>query len=275
MMELLDPPAERDLPAARAARMRADLVTAMSRPTAMSRAPGRSVRRRLAMSTAAVVAIGGLLVAMPGNQDGEQLLAMGAAELSPTLRPTVEQCLEWNAQAGQVAVSLPDLAVAAHRNHRTVALFLTDSGYLACDVSAPPGVEQSGGLSSAREWPHGDLLPGPVDLLLLSSSEQDGGEVSAGGRVSERVDRLVLEHGNGHTTGARLADGVFGLLSDGDDVQPDAELVSYDVSGREIDRRPLFRPPGRLDRCYTDPSGDVIYGRAGQDCQPAERWTRR
>lgn len=270
MTDLLDPPAERDLPPARSAWMRADLVTAMSRP------PARSVRRRLAMAATAVVAIGGsLLLAMPGDQDGEQLLAMGPGELSPTVRPTVQQCLEWNAQHERVPVSLPDLAVAAHRDHRTVALFLTDSGYLACDVSAPPGKEPTGGTATAREWPYGDLLPGPVDRLLLSSSDKDGGEVSVGGRVSARVDRLVLEHGNGHATAARLADGVFGLLSEGADVEPDAELVSYDASGREIDRRPLFQRTDQLDRCYTDPSGEVIYGRPGPDCRPAEHWTRR
>lgn len=275
MRGLLDLPAEQNLPPARAARMRADLVAAMARP------PARSVRRRFAVAAAAVVAItgglitGGLLLAMPDNQDGEQRLAMGPAELSATVRPTIEQCLEWNAQVGEVTVSLPDLAVAAHRNHRTVALFLTDSGYLACDVSLPPGQEMHGGISSDSVWPHGDLLPGPVDRHLLSSSEVDGGEVSVAGRVSERVDRLVLEHGNGHTTAARLANGAFGLLSEEAYVEPGAELVSYDPAGREIDRRPLFQPTDQLDRCYTDPSGEVIYGRAGPDCQPAERWTRR
>lgn len=279
MMELLDPPAERDLPPARAARMRADLVTAMSqpaatsRPAAMSWPPARSVWRRLAIPAAAVVAIGGLLVTMPGSQDGEQLLAMGPGELSPTVRPAIEQCLEWNAQHRLAAVSLSDLAVAAYRDHRTVALFLTESGYLTCDVSAPPGQETYGGIGGDSEWPHGDLLPGPVDRLLLASSEMEGGEVSAGGRVSARVDRLVLEHGNGHTTDAQLANGAFGLLSDGDDVEPEAELVSYDAAGHEIDRRPLFQPTDQVNGCYTDPSGEVIYGQPGQDCQPAERWT--
>lgn len=283
MKELLDLPAERDLPPARVARMRANLVTAMSRPRA------RPVRLRLAVpATAAVAAVvaGGVLLAMPGNQDGEQLLAMGPDELSPTARRAAEQCLAWNGSR-EPAPAMSDLAVAAQRGHRTQVLFLTGSGYLECDVSTPPGGEPHGGLSSASEWPHGGLLPGPVDQLGLGFAEDDGflgfkednsGEVAMAGRVSARVHRLVLEHGNGHTTTARLANGVFGLISDGDDVRLDAaELVSYDASGREIDRRPLFPFPisDEFDRCYTDPSGAVIYGQPGPDCRPAEHWTRR
>jgi hypothetical protein len=57
-------------------------------------------------------------------------------------------------------------------------------------------------------------------------------------------------------------------------VNQKAELVSYDTAGREIDRRPLFPPPGWFDRCYVDPSGKVVYGKPGPNCRPADPWTR-
>jgi hypothetical protein len=102
----------------------------------------------------------------------------------------------------------------------------------------------------------------------------DGGSVSVLGRVSARVDRLVLEHGNGRTTTARLRDGAFGIISRTDDVRKDAELVSYDRAGREIDRRLLFQFSEEYDHCYTDPDGTVIYGEPGPDCRPADPWDR-
>jgi hypothetical protein len=102
----------------------------------------------------------------------------------------------------------------------------------------------------------------------------DGGDVAVTGRVSARVHRLVLEHGDGHTTAARLTDGVFGLLTEGANVNKDAELVSYDAKGTEIDRRLLFRPSNQFDHCYADSSGTVVYGEPGTDCQPAELWSR-
>lgn len=269
MRRSLDVPAERDVPPERLAHMRAELVTALGR------SPARPMRLRVAATAAAVAAVAGaLLLAMPDDREPDFVLAMGPGELTPSLRPEVEQCLQWNQVPGSVPVSPSDLAVAAQHGDLTVLLFLTDTGYLACDMWAPRGRERSAATTGATVWPHGNLLPGPVDRLLLSSTELDGGAVAASGRVSARVDRLVLEHGNGQTSTARLANGAFGLVSEGDDVQADAELVSYDASGREIDRRPLFEPLDRLDRCYTDPSGAVIFGRPGPDCRPAEEWSR-
>jgi hypothetical protein len=261
-------PAERHLPPAREARMRADLVTAMSRP----RARARSARLRLAITVAAVAAVaGGILLAMRGDQDGgEDLLAMGPDELSPTLYRAAEQCLAWNGD--RYPVSMSDLAVAAQQGHRAQLLFLNDSGYFECDVTVEPGEESHGGTDGVIEWPHGDLLPGPVEVLGMGMTG-DPGEVAIAGRVSDRVDRLELEQGNGHTTTARLENGVFALISDGD-VHLDAELVGYDAEGREIYRwAPLAEdsPEG----CYTDESGTVIYGEPSPGCQPAERWTQR
>jgi hypothetical protein len=261
-------PTERDLPPARVARMRADLVTAMGRP----RARARSLRLRLAITVAAVVAVaGGVLLAVPSNQDdGEYLVAMGIDEMSPTQHRAAERCLAWN--GGRYPVSMSDLAVATQQGYRTQVLFLSEWGYLDCDVTMEPGEESHGGSSGVVKWPHGELLPGPVELLGMGMTG-DPGEVAVAGRVSERVHRLELEHGNGHTTAARLENGAFALISEGD-VQLDAELVGYDAEGREIYRWELLEVDNP-EPCYTDESGGVIYGEPGPACQPAEPWNRR
>ncbi|SDY03711.1 hypothetical protein SAMN05444365_101452 [Micromonospora pattaloongensis] len=267
MRDILDAPIERDLPPGEAARMRADLMRSIHRSR-----PRAAVRLGIvAMAAAAAVVVG---VAVAPNGDDVQHLAMGPDELSPTLRQAMEQCLSWNAQHEQIPVSMDQLAVAAEQDHRAVALFMTETGYLTCDVSMSPREGVSGGITAERDWPQRGWLPGPVQRLLLTSTEIDGGDVAVTGRVSARVHRLVLEHGDGHTTAARLADGVFGLLTEGSSVRENAELVSYDARGTEIDRRLLFRPSDEFDHCYADSSGNVVYGKPGTDCQPAERWSR-
>ncbi|MFJ5541982.1 hypothetical protein [Micromonospora chalcea] len=267
MRDVLDAPTERDLPPAKAARMRADLMRSIHRPR--SRTPLRL--GIAAMAATAAVAVG---VAVSPTNDDVQHLAMGPHELSPTLRQAMEQCLSWNAQTERFPVSMGQLAVAAEQDHRAVALFITETGYFTCDVSAPSGAEVSGGSGGERDWPQRGWLPGPVQRLLLTSTEAEGGDVAVTGRVSARVHRLVLEHGDGHTTAARLSSGVFGLVTEGGTVRQDAELVSYDASGTEIDRRLLFRPSDEFDHCYADSSGKVVYGNPGTDCLPAERWSR-
>ncbi|WBB69326.1 hypothetical protein [Micromonospora sp. WMMD812] len=266
MKNVLDPPVERDLPPGKAARMRADLMTSIHRPR-----PRTAVRLGIATLAAAAAVVAGVAVAP--NGDDVQHLAMGPGELSPTLRQAMEQCLSWNAQTDRLPVSLDQLAVAAEQHHRAVALFMTDTGYLTCDVSMSPGEEISGSVSGERDWPQRDWLPGPVQRLLLTSTEIDGGDVAVTGRVSARVHRLLLEHGDGQTTAARVKDGVFGLLTGGASVNEDAELVSYDATGTEIDRRLLFRPSDEFDTCYADSSGTPVYGKRGTDCLPAERWS--
>ncbi|MBB5116379.1 hypothetical protein FHU28_006218 [Micromonospora echinospora] len=267
MRDVLDAPTERDLPPAKAARMRADLMRSIHRPRSRT-----AVRLGIATMAATAAVVVGVAVA-PTNDD-VQHLAMGPHELSPALRQAIEQCLSWNAQAERIPVSMGQLAVAAEQDHRAVALFMTETGYLTCDVSTPSGEEASGGVGGERDWPQQSWLPGPVQRLLLTSTEADGGDVTVTGRVSPRVHRLVLEHGDGHTTTARLSSGVFGLVTEGGTVRQDAELVSYDASGTEIDRRLLFRPSDEFDHCYTDSSGKVVYGKPGTDCLSAERWSR-
>lgn len=294
MNDLITPPAERDLPPHRATRMRAELLAAARGPR-----PRAARRRLLAAVAAAVTLVAGVAVTLQvRHEDGTRILAMGPGELDPELRHAADQCLTWYARPNQdpstaqptttsgaapspasptpapnVTLSLNDIAVASRQGDVSSILFLNDDGYLACDVTMAFGREVSGGLGGGR-WPHRDWLPGPVQRLSLSSSESDGGDVAALGRVSSRVHRLILEHGNGHSTAARLSRGTFGLITTTDDVRTDAELVSYDAGGREIDRRRLFRTSSELDHCYTDPAGTVIYGTPGLGCLPADPWTR-
>jgi len=274
MNDLFKPPAERDLPPRRAAQMRAELLGAAAAPPA---------RRRLLVAAAAALTLiaGAAVILQVRPEHRTQILALGPGELDSSMRNTVRQCLAWNQgkgpQAGpppdRIRVTAADVAVAARRGGETAVLFLTDAGYFGCGVTDEDGETESGG-SSSGAWEPRDWLPGPVQRLSLTSSEADGGEVAVLGRVSARVDRLVLDHGTGRTTTARLRDGAFGVISRTDDVRRNAELVSYDAAGREIDRRLLFRPSSEFPHCYTDPAGKVIYGDPGPGCLPADPWDR-
>ncbi|MFG3419831.1 hypothetical protein ACIBTZ_23075 [Micromonospora sp. NPDC049460] len=269
MTKTLEPPGERDLPPRVADRMRADVLRAVRRP-----ATGR-VRLRLAVgATALAVVAAGFAVRAPSDAETVEVLAMGYGELSPSLRAAARQCLAWSPRDPDVAPTMTDLAVAAERGDRAVVFFLAETGYVTCDVHRSAGAEVSGGLSIDR-WPAHDLLPGPVQRLLLTSTKRSGGDVTVSGRVSSRVARLVLEHGDGKTTAARISDGVFAVMTVGADLDEDgAQLVSYDAAGTEIDRRRLFQPSDEFDHCYVDPAGTVVYGRPGGDCRPAEPWGR-
>ncbi|MCW3844141.1 hypothetical protein ONA70_29025 [Micromonospora yasonensis] len=282
MNEILDPPAERDLPPTVARKMRAQLLRSAGR-----RAAHRPRLRLAVIASMLLVVMSGVTAMVWDAPDGRdvQVLAIGPGELSPTLRDAAEQCLRWHASEEKrhaaegkpaVALSLADLSVATERGDHALVLFMNDVGYATCDLrSAGRNREVSGGIS-ADPWPHGKWLPGPVQKLLLTSTEHDGGDVSASGRVSERVQRLVLDHGNGHTTTARLSGGAFGLMTADARLKADEnpQLVSYDKRGVEIDRRPLFQPEDQLDHCYTTPSGKLIYGKPSGTCRQAEAWKR-
>jgi hypothetical protein len=273
MNDLIETPPERDLPPARAARMRAELLATVAAPR-----PSPARRRLLVAAAAALTLIAGAAVTLEVRQEqGTRIVALGPGELDQDLRAAVQQCLTWNRAVGrepeEVPVTAADVAVATRIGGESAVLFLTDDGYFACGVTRKRGEETSGGHNSSK-WPHREWLPGPVQRLSLSSSEFDGGQVSVLGRVSARVDRLVLEHGTGRRTTARLRQGTFGLISRTDDVRRNAELVSYDAAGREIDRRLLFQASEELPHCYTDPAGRVIYGDPGPDCRPADPWDR-
>ena len=276
MNDLINPPAERDLPPGRAARMRAEILTATRVPHR------RATRWRLVVPVAAVLTlIAGVALTLQVREDGRsEILAMSRSELDPALRRAAKQCLTWMEPASRdpsdtktfTSVSLADVTMAARQGGQSVIMFMNRKGHIACQVTEAWGKEVSGSISDTP-WTHRDWLPGPVERVSLSSSEIDGGSVAALGRVSARVHRLVLEHGTGRTTAARLSGGLFGLISKSDDVRRDAELVSYDAGGREIDRRPLFQTADELGQCYTDPAGKLLYGPQGPNCLPADPWT--
>ncbi|GIJ12380.1 hypothetical protein ACFFMR_22215 [Micromonospora andamanensis] len=273
MNELLDPPAERDLPAGRAVRMRARLMTEMRA------VPGPApVRRRIAVAlVAAAMVVTVAVVTWPDPDRGTQLLAFGPDELSPTLRQSAERCLALGDEPGRASATVADLAVAVEQGDHAALMFLTDDHYVACDLWDPAHQSWSGGTATSVDDPtwRKAWLPGPVQRLLLTSTDPDGGEVVAIGRVSARVHRVVLQQADGTITPARVAGGAFGLVGAGVSEDGGAELVAYDRAGVEIDRRPLFTPFDKLGRCYVDPAGAVVYGDPGPTCQPAEPWHRR
>jgi hypothetical protein len=290
MNDILRPPTERDLPAGRAERIRAGVLAALAEPEPAH--TGRRVAVLAAVVTTVAAGAGGAALWPSGNGGGStQALAMSATELPASLRGAADQCLEWSrdqharppGEPGDpvVTVGLDDLAVATRHGHRAALLFMTDAGYFACDLVTKPGREITGGTNSDEWRDRANWLPGPVQRLGLSSSELDGGDVMVTGRVSDRVRRLVLEHGDGRTTAARLEDGAFGVVSRGGPVRASARLVSYDADGNELGRMPLF-DKSYLDRCYADPAGKVLYlprtatkGAPPPDpatCLPTERW---
>ncbi|WP_433304635.1 hypothetical protein ACQP2F_15655 [Actinoplanes sp. CA-030573] len=151
-------------------------------------------------------------------------------------------------------------------------LFLNQAGYMECSAYLTAGEREAG--VGGELWPHRDWLPGPVQILGMTSSEEDHGWVQATGRVSPRVDHLVLEHGDGQTTAARIDNGTFGLISRNDDVTPAAALVRYGSTGQEFRRKAIFALQ-RDTHCYTDHTGKLIYRETRHDCLPADPWIRQ
>ncbi|MCZ7418255.1 MULTISPECIES: hypothetical protein [unclassified Micromonospora] len=273
MTELLDPPAERDLPARRAAEIRARLLTEART------VPGPALRRRrvaVALIATAMIATVGV-VTWPHPERGAVVLAFGPDELSPTLRQSAERCLALGDERARASATVADLAVAVEHGDHAALMFLADGHYVACDLWGPPHQSWSGGTATSVDDPtwREAWLPGPVQRLLLTSTDPDGGEVVAIGRVSDRVHRLVLQQADGTITPARIANGAFGLVGEGISEDGGAALVASDRAGVEIDRRPLFTPFDQLGRCYVDPAGVVVYGDPGPACQPAEPWRQR
>jgi hypothetical protein len=288
MITDLAPPAERDLPAGRASGIKARLRAEM-------RGPVRRPRARFALAGAVTAAVAAAVtVPMLLPEQTPTTIAMGPGELSPSLSAAVDDCLygypdkEMFQHGPRFPVTPADVAVAVEHDGDATAVFLTDRGYVACQYTAPgplPGSEPSGGFS-IEEWKgtH-DWLPGPVQILLRASSEAEGGWVTAAGRISARVTRVAVEHGD-EAVEARISGGTFGLLSTSD-VGADAALVAYTADGTEIWRQPFFQPTRTRYQCYADPEDTVVYpaldrkinGKSGiaqpaDSCLPAEPWRR-
>ncbi|MBB2944120.1 hypothetical protein FB565_003849 [Actinoplanes lutulentus] len=295
MITSLEPPAERDLPPARAATIRATLLSQTDSPTPDHRAgklaPGRrSGRVRLALLAAVSLAAAGAVAAPLLGDDPAPAttLAMGPSELTSSLAETASDCLAGYpddpmfAHMPRFPVAAGDLAVAAEHSGRAMAIYLADDGFLSCHTVREGDNEESGGFSIDEWHDRKDWLPGPVQLIDYGSSGHESGWVFAAGRVSARVDRLVLEHGNGASTEARLSQGAFGLVTTTEDVGPEAKLVAYDAAGEVVERDRFFAPLSMRDQCYAAPDGTVIYpaetgkeGAPGEtDCLAAEPWVR-
>jgi hypothetical protein len=270
MNDILDPPAERDLPAGRFVQMRAEVLTAVRQQQPAGRARWSLAQPRWAVAAAAVVAVAAVPASLVVRDQlgGEQVLAMSTTEITPSLRESLIGCVKASAhrdESDPSPVTMADLGVAAQRDGETMAIFLRPAGYISCEAEGDFVTSVGYDDWTSRQW-----LPGPVDVLAMSTSELDGGEVSMAGRVSERVHRLVLDHGDGRTTTARIRNGVFGVLTGDESVRENAELVSYDRAGREIGRTSAYH---EVDHCYVDPEGTVLYEGAGP-CLPADRWGR-
>lgn len=295
MNDLLDLPAERDLPPERAARMRADLLESIRHPRHRTRAGLVA-----AVAAAVVLVLVGVSVALGGGQRGIPTRpATPTPDPQAAVRLAARQCLLWNAQSPRYRLSESDLAVAAEQDGFVATLFFTSRGdaYWACMIDttrsapqpkAPDGRAYSGGAGGGGpDWPHWGWLLGPVDVLSPLSGTAPThrtsptppprpfwgtGGVALVGRVSARVHRLVLDHGNGQITEAHLAHGGFAMVAK-KPVAANATLLAYDATGAEIYRH-LVDELGPVRGCWVDPSGKVISGKPGPDCRPAERWTR-
>jgi hypothetical protein len=279
MTNSLIPPPERQLPPWRVVELRTRVMAGIHKP---ARTAART--RQMALVTAAVIAVvaGGAATAtmIRGNGGGAQVLAFGPDILSPEIEAAVDKCLWWNSPGSkdpsslahdpQLRVTKDDLMVSVQHGDTAAVAFMTDEGYLACEYKnageGTGGLAVDRWLAQRRNW-----LPGPFERMLLTSTEVDGGDVAVIGRVSAGVRRLVLEYGNGHTSEASFGRGMFALVSDGTPVTIAAALVSYDAAGHEIGRSALFQPRDH-DACFTDPTGAVVYGKAGNNCRPAFRW---
>jgi hypothetical protein len=254
-------PTERDLPVATATRMRADLV-AVTRPALPA-----PYRWRWVVAAAAAVVLVLLLPAFiwGGRAQGPAVIAMGPDEPLPQLRKATARCLDWNRNHYQpLVLDPPDLAVAGSDGQTGFLLYINHIGYLSCTIDHIDDPDRGGGFDT-EGWIDPTTVPGPVQTLLGSASEDFGGTVTMAGRVSDRVAKVVLEHGDGHTTTARIANGAFGLIADG--VRGNAELVAYDDTGAEIYRASwLAARPDRRPECRTVPKSP--------SCPAPEPWRR-
>jgi hypothetical protein len=245
-------------------------------------APLRSHRGRLALvgafaaATAAAVVAGSVLLA--GGHGRPTVLAFGDGAVSPRL----QQAIDWCAERAQMVEpgSKPRLVNRGEAGDYAIAVFLTDTRMIACDAGPNGGGGHYG--------PYGQLhwLPGPISVEAASATTAKGGEgggdVFLAGRISNRVGRVELDHGDGRLTTARLSEGTFAVATDGADIADGkAVLVTYDRAGKAIDRRAaLFlentglTADGRYtESCWTDPAGTRVYGRTGTtDCKQADPW---
>lgn len=286
-------PPERELPAARQAGMRHRVLDGLLPTDRSARGRGRALRvlgaglATAACATAVVVWTGGA----GGERTAPEVVALGTAALSPMVRDTGNLCLthaRWYAADPDrdpdftwPADARPAMVNYAERDDRALVVYRLDQTLIFCTMepTTPPSDEWSStmGFAPAPQW-----LPGPLSGESGSSSDPDGGESAIAGFVSPRVAKVVLDDGEGHRSTARLADGTFAVLSDGDLADGKGRLITYDQQGREIDRRDAFDLGPVGTSCWIDPAGTVVlYGMdrknapapSPEGCGKAEPWT--
>jgi hypothetical protein len=276
LARLLPAPTERDLPAGRHAVLKDYLMHEIDR-----RSVGQPSfpRRRLALvgaftAATAVVVMAGLALLAGGQPQRPTVLAFGDGAVSPRLQQAIDICTE----SAQLVVpgAKPRLVNRGEAGNFAIAVFLTDDRMIACDAG-PNGGGGNFGPYRQLHW-----LPGPISVEAASSTSPGGGDVFLAGRISNRVGRVELDHGDGRATIARLAEGTFAVATGGAAIADGkATLVTYDKSGKVIDRRPaLFLENSGLTAdgrytasCWTDPAGTAVYGqRSATACKPADPW---
>lgn len=284
-------PPERELPAARQARMRHRILDGLSTPGR----PARGGMLRVLGAGLATAACAVAVVLWTGGPHGArpspEVVALGDDALSPVVRDTGNLCLThaWQQatdperrQADPAFVwpadARPSLVNYAERDDRAIVVYRLAQTVIFCTMepTVPPSDEWSSSMSYAQapQW-----LPGLVGRESTSSSEQWGGLTAVAGFVHRRVAKLVLDDGAGHRSTARLADGTFAVLSNGGLVPRKAQLISYDAQGREIDRRGAFDRGHGIITCWQDPAGTVVLRAEPKvpdfagGCGKAEPWT--
>jgi hypothetical protein len=275
-------PPERDLPVGQQTRMRHQVLTAMAaRP---GRRPARRRAAHVLVAGLATAACAVVAVATTGGFDGSerpqpQVVALADSALSPLIRDAGNLCLT---QAKRDATRVgdypppfiwpehaqPSMVNFAEAEDRAIVIYRLNHTAIMCTMeptSAPSNEWGSGMVFAALpSW-----LPGPIAGQSASSSAVAGGKSAISGFVSQRVAAVVLDDGAGHRSAARLADGTFVVLSDGDLAEDEGELISYDDQGREIDRRPAFDLGAVDTTCWADSNGDVVvHGATEKNASP-------
>ncbi len=260
-------PPERDLPPDRRARIRHRVLAGLSEPPRPARRPAR-----IAGTIAGLAAALGATLLVPGAvgpgdvaPPGPEVVALGDSVLSPRIRHTGRRCLA-SAQEVMPAADWPwrehppTLVNYFERPDRAAVLYRAGTALLECSsgpsVGPTPNPWSGLGMISdeAPAW-----LPGPVGVYGTSTSDSDWGDATITGFVSRRVARLVLDDGAGDRTEARLVDGTFAVISEGDTATGTWTLISYDADGHEIGRRRVLGNTGSRHRaCWATESGDVV-----------------
>lgn len=271
---IVELPESRDLPAGRQARMRAGLLAAIDAPRRKGR--HRRVVRFAAATAVAAGAIAVVPVLLPGSASGPTAaLAYSGGDIAPAIQRAADQCLDDNRGYSEPGVDISgDLRLAnlLGRDGNIVVVFTTAGGALYCFNESTVG----GRSMTPRAF--SNWMPGAVEIGAATSAVAEGTSdyFATAGRVSRRVTRLVLDHGNGRHTDANLAGGTFVVIAAGDVDVAKTVLVAYDSAGTEIGRREGWSRRGLSEQsadCYVDPTGAVVWGSTpGPTCQAAEVW---